>query len=116
MPATLPVRRTFAALVASLLVPTAIPLAGIGPLVECGHCVRSYLAMFPIAPFVSLAALSGLRGSTSLVAAAVGLAAWLCAAWIVARRARRPVVIAFAATTCVMAAVGAFGTAALLRM
>lgn len=34
----------------SLWLPACLPLLGLGPLTECDHCVRTYLAFLAVAP------------------------------------------------------------------
>lgn len=102
---------------AALYAPALLPLAGIGPLNECPHCVRTYLLWFPALPGALLASPLRTISAWLFLAAALAIAAGL--AWSLAhawRRWPRRASIAALAAASMLSAFNALAFAAALRM
>ena len=116
-----PLWRTLAA----IYPPQLLPLLGIGPLTECGHCVRAYLKLFAVAPGAVAAHWLGVR--TPLRALTGAEATIAVSGLIVAVFLIFPIVViagklkgrwrwAFLAAVAILSAINALGISFALRM
>lgn len=110
------VPRIWVTALAALYLPALLPLAGVGPLTECPHCVRIYLFWSPALPGALIA--SPLRTISEWLHIAAALFITATFAWAlahIARRVPRAAGFALLAATAVLAAINALVFAAALR-
>ena len=103
--------------IAALYAPALIPLAGVGPLNECPHCVRIYLFWFPALPGAMLA--SPLRTVSEWLFITAALAFAACLAWALTRAWQgwnRTAGIALLVIAALLSAFNALAFAAALRI
>jgi phosphotransferase system glucose/maltose/N-acetylglucosamine-specific IIC component len=76
-----PRSRALLLVMSALWLPTLLPFV-VGPLTECGHCIRNYLCLLPVMPGIGVALFVDGAGGLVLSGIVSLLAVLLLVAWV----------------------------------